>query len=795
MRFKTAAILLILLFIPFVVFCDWPSFRGAKTDGTFDSGSNFAGDPAGRLKIAWSVPAGPGYSSVSISDGFAVTLFSDGKSDLVVAYDERTGKEIWRTPIGETYKGHDGSHDGPIATPAIADGKVFALSPRGQFLAADLRSGKTIWETNLVEKEGAQKPYYGFASSPLISRGVLVLQGGTKDKFLDGFDPATGKKLWSIGNDTVNYQSPIKINFKNQEFVVAAGDTKLFGIDASNGQILWEYAHEGQPDAQAAASMVAVPAEEGQILLKNKSDSSSLIRLVSKDGKIAVEKVWSAPVLKGTYSVPVYYKGNFYGYNGRVLSCVNAATGEIKWRSRAVSDGFLVLVDGNLVIQTKEGMLHIGAASPEGWTERARIDLSSVSWTPPSFSSGAIFARGMKTINRIEWEKQNAVASTSISAAPQLSARFAAFLTDIEKATDKNATIEKFLSNVTSYPDVEWPNHVYFLYRGDAKDVAITGDMIGARQEEPMNRVPDTDLFWYHVQLEPDSLITYRFVKNYEEQVLDPKNTKKTKDSQGKDVSIFSMPGWKDGSFSTQAPVKQKGLIESKEIVSSLHKGASVKVDVYLPPGYKSGNDRYPLLFLLDGDAARAEGFFNNALDQLTGRSIQSVITVFVGEVKFGEIQIQSATQYYDLIVDFYGKEVLKYVDDHYRTKSEPAARAIIGNGFSGPDAFMTALNLPGQFGAIGSQSLFMLSSDEQMLRDAMKTAQEHPLQIYLDWGLYDLRTKRENWDIPEADRRFVQFLRERGYKPAGGETHEFFGWASWRNRLDRVLTTLFPLQ
>ena len=283
-------------------------------------------------------------------------------------------------------------------------------------------------------------------------------------------------------------------------------------------------------------------------------------------------------------------------------------------------------------------------------------------------------------------------------------------------------------------------------------------------------------------------------MKNYEEQILDPKNPKKTKDSQGKDVSILSMPAWKDGSYSKVASPKQRGLIESKEIVSSLHKGVTVKLDIYLPPGYKSGNQRYPLLFLLDGDAARNEGFFSNALDHLTGSSIQPVITVFVGEVKFGDIQIQDAAQYYNLIVDFYGKEVVKYIDDHYRTKSEPASRAIIGNGFNGPDALMTALKLPSLFGGVGSQSLFMLSSDEQMFREIIKTAQEQPLQIYLDWGLYDLRTSRENWDIPEADRRLVKYLRERGYKPAGGETHEFFGWASWRNRVDRVLVSLFPL-
>ncbi len=796
LTFKNAAFLLILFFTTHYAFCEWPSFRGSNTDGVANSGTNFAKDPSGSLKVAWSVAAGSGYSSVSISEGIALTGFSDGKNDLIAAFDEKTGKELWRIAIAETYKGHDGSHDGPISTPAIADGKAFAIAPRGEFIAVDLRTGKKIWETNLAKNEGLEKPYYGFGSSPLISKGVLVLQVGVKDKFIAGFDPATGKKLWSIGNDTLNYQSPAKINWKNQEIVVAAGDTKIFGIDAAQGKIVWEYPHEGPQHPMAAQSLVVVPAREGEMLIKNKPDSSSLIRLVSSgEGKITVEKVWTAPVFKSTYSIPVYHNGNFYGFNGRVLSCVNAATGEIVWRTRAVSDGFLMIVDGNLVIQTKEGSLHMGAASPEGWTERAKVNLTSVSWTPPSFSSGAIFARGMKQISRIEWQQNVASAPTPAVVAPQLSARFAGFLADVEKATNKNETIEKFFSGVTSYPHVEWPGHVYFLFRGEAKDIGITGDMIGARQEEPMHRVADTDLFWYHTQLEPDALITYRYVKNYEEQLPDPKNPRKTKDERGKEVSIFTMPAWKDGSFSKEAPPKQRGIIESKEIVSSLHKGVSVKVDVYLPPGYKSGNDRYPLLLVLDGEAARKEGFFTNALDHLRGRSMRPAITAFVGEVNLGENPPRDPAQYYELMTSFLAKEVVKYIDDHFRTKSNPEDRAILANGYSGPDAFVTALKHPGLFGAFGSQSLFTLSSDEQILRNLIKTAQEQPLQIYLDWGLYDLRTRRENWDLPEANRRLIRYLRERGYKPAGGETHESFGWASWRNRLDRVLVTLLPLQ
>jgi enterochelin esterase-like enzyme len=218
-----------------------------------------------------------------------------------------------------------------------------------------------------------------------------------------------------------------------------------------------------------------------------------------------------------------------------------------------------------------------------------------------------------------------------------------------------------------------------------------------------------------------------------------------------------------------------------------------VKVDVYLPRGYQAGDRRYPLLFVLDGVAARTEGFFTNALDHLSDRGVRSAITVFVGEVNLGENPPQEPAKYYDLVGSFYAKEVVKYIDDNYRTKSDPSERVMIANGNPGTEALITVLKHPGLFGAFGSQSLFMLSSDEQYLREIIKTAQEQPLQIYLDWGLYDLHTSRENWDLRESIRKLVVLFRERGYKPAGGETHESFGWASWRNRLDRVLVALLP--
>jgi hypothetical protein len=71
--------------------------------------------------------------------------------------------------------------------------------------------------------------------------------------------------------------------------------------------------------------------------------------------------------------------------------------------------------------------------------------------------------------------------------------------------------------------------------------------------------------------------------------------------------------------------------------------------------------------------------------------------------------------------------------------------------------------------------------------------AAQAPFRIYLDWGLFDRRATREAWDMSVTNARFCALLRERGYRPAGGQVPEGAGWAGWRNRTDRVFGTLFP--
>lgn len=109
---------------------------------------------------------------------------------------------------------------------------------------------------------------------------------------------------------------------------------------------------------------------------------------------IIFETLWTTKHIKRNYNLPIYHEGYIYGHNGRFMSCIDAASGELVWKSHPPGDGFLIFVDDHLVVLTKKGSLHVVKASPESYQEVAGLQLfDKLVWTPPAFANGKIYAR------------------------------------------------------------------------------------------------------------------------------------------------------------------------------------------------------------------------------------------------------------------------------------------------------------------------------------------------------------------------------------------------------------------
>ncbi len=110
------------------------------------------------------------------------------------AIDVRTGRQIWRTPVGQQPAIQRTPRN--RGAPTLYEGKLFRVTTDNHLIALDMETGEELWNQQFADyREG----YYA-TGAPVVANGVLIsgMSGGesTTRGFLDGWDPATGEKLW-----------------------------------------------------------------------------------------------------------------------------------------------------------------------------------------------------------------------------------------------------------------------------------------------------------------------------------------------------------------------------------------------------------------------------------------------------------------------------------------------------------------------------------------------------------------------------------------------------------------------
>lgn len=380
------------------------------------------------------------------------------------------GSERWKYQIGPAYLGHYGSQSGPLSTPDLTDDKVFALSAQGSLFALDANTGQKLWDVDLVADHQAIIPFWVFTPSLIMHDNRLIVQtGGANGNAVSAFNPASGDLIWSAISDSVNYQSPCLFKFDGRDHLVFLGNTYLSGLSPETGEVLWQFARGGQTSA-GNTSGHPIEVGEGRYFVKN---GGMLVRIGVDNETYAVEEVWRTRHIRRTYLYSVVNEGYLFGYNGQILTCVDANNGERVWRSREPGDGLPLVLHGHLVIMTKAGKLAIAQASGEGYNESARLDLfDDIVWAPASFANGKLYARSMSEIACVEIVPRAEVAESADPMAGIVpDSHFAKFVEKVNGAADKKALIDAFISEQESFPVLEGDDLVHFVYRGEADEV------------------------------------------------------------------------------------------------------------------------------------------------------------------------------------------------------------------------------------------------------------------------------------------------------------------------------------
>ncbi|ERF81941.1 methanol/ethanol family PQQ-dependent dehydrogenase [Bradyrhizobium viridifuturi] len=166
--------------------------------------------------------------------------------NATIAIDAKTGKQIWKTKV-----------EYPAETPrivccgiinrgaALYDGKLFRTTLDANVIALDAKTGKELWR----EKAADIKEGYSMTVAPLVADGVVITgisgaEFGTRG-FIDGWDPATGKKLWRTYTIPTP-DEPGGDTWKGDTWKLGGGSTWITGsYDAELNTVYWGIGNPG----------------------------------------------------------------------------------------------------------------------------------------------------------------------------------------------------------------------------------------------------------------------------------------------------------------------------------------------------------------------------------------------------------------------------------------------------------------------------------------------------------------------------------------------------------------------
>lgn len=154
-------------------------------------------------------------------------------------------------------------------------------------------------------------------------------------------------------------------------------------------------------------------------------------------------------------------------------------------------------------------------------------------------------------------------------------------------------------------------------------------------------------------------------------------------------------------------------LIESKALINSGGENPKRKVSIYLPPGYDQSQQRYSVIYYLHGfmgtDSISAA--MKGILDQgISKQKIRPYILVIPNQYTVFEGSFYSNSTLTGNWSDFTAKELVAYVDQHYRTLANRESRGIAGHSMGGYGAFKIAMLYPDVFSSVYALSPGLLA-------------------------------------------------------------------------------------
>lgn len=261
-------------------------------------------------KILWSaLLTGRGLAGIAATERCVIVADRDATDtgDVFRCLDARTGQALWTLAYGTS--GHIKDYgNSPRATPLIDQGRVYALGGLGDLHCVTLADGKVVWSRHLARDFGAAVPTWGYCSSPLAVDGKLIVNPGARAASLVALDLASGKEVWRCPGLPAAYASFIAGTFGGVRQIVGYDEKSLGGWEPATGRRLWTLVPPVSGDFN-----VPTPIDAGGKLILASENNGTRIYDFDQSGSIRVKPLATNEELSPDSSTPVLVGGRLFG--------------------------------------------------------------------------------------------------------------------------------------------------------------------------------------------------------------------------------------------------------------------------------------------------------------------------------------------------------------------------------------------------------------------------------------------------------------------------------------------------
>jgi outer membrane protein assembly factor BamB len=382
---------------------EWLHCRGPAYDGHAPTSGVHLPWPAQGPRVLWRKSVGEGYSGLVVSGPRVYSQIQTLGGQYLICLDLKTGEERWRTRYNWPWQ-PDSEWPGPFGTPTLANGRVYFSDCFGLVLCADAVSGHLVWTVNLPEQFGIEPPAFGYAITPLVHDGKVIVPVGGKGHGVVAFRADNGTVAWQTGDELANYSSCILVSVGGKPQVVAYLENSASGLDPLTGRELWRYSwgeqygpHGTWPLYQEPFLFYALPFRVGGHALKLGRTQEGACATVA----------WTNSVLSMDMLSGVIVDGFIYGFDVRDFQtttnrptrgrfkCVELATGRERWASPLPGHASVLACGHQLLLLNETGVLIAAEASPAAYQELARAPIfpRQPCWTAPAICGDLLVAR------------------------------------------------------------------------------------------------------------------------------------------------------------------------------------------------------------------------------------------------------------------------------------------------------------------------------------------------------------------------------------------------------------------